>query len=435
MNVDIILDKAIELYPKNAYGYIMFVKVITNNYNNYIGQEKVKDLKNTFEKGYSLSSINDKKILKQEFDDYLYDLKEVENLKKIKKDIISKEFIKNVYNDTLSFINQNIPIVLSYGKNGTKIKNKYDLINGIFLFCLLIYNVINPNYLLILTIPFGIFGLITIYSFIEMNFFNEGKYKLEKETYQNIINEAKEKVNSIKQELSKINEELEFLKSQKISSIGKVPELFLQEHDELKINDEDKIANEISQAFLSGDVIKFSMLLENNTNLNTEEITNHIKQELENKNNELSDYINEKSNEKKSIQSQAILMKKVNKLDIITLVIMLIISIISIIVLFNKKICFIAFFLALVAGFISMFIYNINTGKHFKFLDTFKDNLLSSVFKASLLFDLVYYKINGSLPIIYGFIKIPIIFILVLAGFVMLASLMKYQYLLKKIRS
>ncbi len=430
-------EKVMKLFPKNSYGYVAYVKVITNNYNKYLKQDELKEVRKTFDIAYELSSKNEKIALKQMFDDYLYDLKEVENLRKIKKDIVSKEFMKNVYNDSLVFINQNLSAALKYGSNGAKIKNGYDAIKGLFFLCLLLYNIINFNYLLILTIPFGIFGIITMYSFVEMNFFGKGKYRLQKNMYQKVVNNASDRLLNIKQEIKKINENLEFLKLQKASSISKIPELFLNDISDLTSNDEKKIADQIFSTFTEKDVVRFSYLLENNTNLNVDEITSFIKEETESKDDELLKYINSKISEKKSNQNEATFMKKIKSLNVVELVVAMVISVFSIIVLINNfnEINVNAFIFAVVTGVLSMLIYNIDTGKHASFNDTFGDNLLSTVFNATLVYDLVYYKTTNELPVMYGFVQVPIIFVLVFIGFVMLISLLKYNYLLKKLRS
>ena len=93
-----------------------------------------------------------------------------------------------------------------------------------------------------------------------------------------------------------------------------------------------------------------------------------------------------------------------------------------------------SFIIAVITGVISMFIYNINTGKHNTLSDTFGDNLLTTIFNASLIYDLVYFSIIGEIRFTYAIIEMPIIFILILIGFVMLASILKYNYLLKKLR-
>ncbi len=429
--------KIIDLYPKKVCGYVYLIKTLTKDYNKYLNHEELKAVKLIYDKAYEMSTKSEKVLLKKSFDEYLYDLKEVDNLKKIKKSIVSKEFIKNVYNDSLTFINQNMSIISSYGKNGIKIKNRYDLINGLFLFSLLIYNLFNPNYLLIFTILFGIFGIINIYSFIEMNFFSKSKYRLEKETYKKIKAEAKDEVISLKKKIRQIDEDINFIKDQKTSSITKIPQLFLNDINDLIVNDEKQIADKISSAFASSDIVRFSILLENNTNLNPNEIINHINNEVKEKNNELSKYVHNILNEKGNNQSEFILMRKVSKVNVLELVIMLVISMFSIFILFNNSrgINFEAFIVSVIIGLLSMSIYNVNTGKHRALIDTFSDNLLSTIFNSTLTYNLIYFKITNGLKLSYGFLQMPITLTLVLAGFVMLVSLIKYENLLKKLRN
>ena len=85
-------------------------------------------------------------------------------------------------------------------------------------------------------------------------------------------------------------------------------------------------------------------------------------------------------------------------------------------------------------GVLSILIHNVSSGKHNSLIDTFNDNLLSTIFNSTLVYDLVYMSITNELKFTYGFVEIPIIFILIFVGFVMLISLFKYKYLLKKSR-
>lgn len=82
-----------------------------------------------------------------------------------------------------------------------------------------------------------------------------------------------------------------------------------------------------------------------------------------------------------------------------------------------------------------MLIYNVDTGKHASLSDTFNDNLLVTVFNSTIVYDLIYSKLNNGLSITYGFLQIPLTFILIFMGFVLLVSSIKYIYLLKKLRS
>ena len=151
---------------------------------------------------------NDKQLIKREFDEYVNDCIEVENLKKIRKDLVSKFFLKSLYNDGILFLNQNINASTSYNLNGKRITNLYDLIKGIFWLTCLIFNLIHHNQLLIITIPFGIFGLITIYSFFNMNFIKKGNLRSERKHINKIIKEAKNKILNIKQEIVKLDENI-----------------------------------------------------------------------------------------------------------------------------------------------------------------------------------------------------------------------------------
>ena len=343
----------------------------------------------------------------------------------------------NIYNDALTFINQNLNTAGLYGKANSRIKNVYDFIKGLFLFCCLIYNLTFCNYLLILTVPFGIFGFINMYSFVEMNFFDKGKYKIEKATFQKLVNNANDKISNLKQEINKINDNLDFLREQKLSSISRIPELFSKDIESLLLNDEVKLAEQISEALLSSDMVKFTYLLEENTNLNTEDVINSLSNELNSKEDELSKYINDKLSERKNNQSKAMLMKKVKPIKAIFLVIALFISISSIIILINNfyEMNLYAFIVSMVVGAISMLIYNVDTGKHASLSDTFNDNLLVTVFNSTIVYDLIYSKLNNGLSITYGFLQIPLTFILIFMGFVLLISSIKYIYLLKKLRS
>lgn len=178
--------KFIQMNPNNSFGYISYIKSSTNNYNKYLDNEALKEVKRIYNDALEVLSKNEKASLKKDFDDYLYDIKETENLNKIKKEIITNEFLKIVNNEYLTFINQNLNTAKTYAKDGKRIKNIYDFIRGVFLFACLVYNLIYRNYMLVFTIPFGIFGFINIYSFFEMNFFNKGKYKEDKRIYKNM---------------------------------------------------------------------------------------------------------------------------------------------------------------------------------------------------------------------------------------------------------
>ncbi len=81
-----------------------------------------------------------------------------------------------------------------------------------------------------------------------------------------------------------------------------------------------------------------------------------------------------------------------------------------------------------------MLIYNIKTGKHSSLIDTFNDNLLLTIFNSTLVYDLIYTSITNELKFTYGFIEIPLIFVLMFMGFAGLISLLKYKNLMNKLR-
>ena len=129
-------------------------------------------------------------------------------------------------------------------------------------------------------------------------------------------------------------------------------------------------------------------------------------------------------------------MKKIKPYNYVILVILLIISIFSFIVIANNlhELHIKSFVFGCATGVLSILIHNVSSGKHNSLIDTFNDNLLSTIFNSTLVYDLVYMSITNELKFTYGFVEIPIIFILIFVGFVMLISLFKYKYLLKKSR-
>ncbi len=433
----IIGEKIKKTYSKNYYGYYLVIKSKTKNYKEYLSEEELKLIKKDFEDFMKLYKKNDKDTIKAEFEEYLEDCLEVVNLKKIKKELTSKYFLKCLYNEGITFINQNINTINSYNLSGKKITNIYDLIKGMFLLSCLIFNLINRNYFLILTIPFGIFSVITIYSFFSMNFFGDNKLKSEKDYVRKIINNANYQIINIKNTIEKTNETIEFLITQKKSLILKIPEVFLNEIKGYVDNDEQVIAEGILNELLSGNISAFTYLINERTNLNVDDVLQKIKPEIINEDNDLTKFISNKVIEKKNNQNEVILMKKVKKYNYFIILIFLLISILSIIILFKNfsEINTVSFVFATITGIVSALIYNINTGKHSTLVDTFNDNLLSCIFNATLVYDLIYSSINDNVNFLYGFIQMPIIFILTLIGIVAVISLLKYNYLVKKLSS
>ena len=158
--------------------------------------------------------------------------------------------------------------------------------------------------------------------------------------------------------------------------------------------------------------------------------------QINDENDELSKYLSGKLNEKKNTQNKLIFMKKIKPYNYVILAILLIISIFSIIVIANNlnELHIKSFVFGCATGVLNILIHNVSSGKHNSLIDTFNDNLLSTIFNSTLVYDLVYMSITNELKFTYGFVEIPIIFILIFIGFVMLISFFKYKYLLKKSR-
>ena len=116
-----ITETIMNMYPKNIFGYENYIKIKTDNYNKYINDEELKEVKKIYELGYDVCTKNEKISFKKEFDNYLYDIKEVENLKKIKKEIVSKYVISNIFSSALSICNQNLNLSKLYNEYGIKL--------------------------------------------------------------------------------------------------------------------------------------------------------------------------------------------------------------------------------------------------------------------------------------------------------------------------
>lgn len=420
-------------YPKNVYGYINYLKAITKNYSSYISYEQIKELKKIYEKAYELSKDSDKDNLKQTFEDYLDDCNEVENLRKVKKELTSKYLLKTMYNDEIAYINQNITTVKSYDLNGKRIVNFYDFIKGVFLLFCLIFNLIFTNYLLILTIPFGIVGIITIYMFIKSNFLGGKMLKSEKKYVTEIVEQSELKIADIKNEIKKTEDNIIFLDSLKRETILKIPETFLENLKELLNDNEFDISKKIYDELLNNNISSFTYLLSENTLLQPEDIIEKLRADNDNK---LVKFIENKNKQKNKNKNNFILMKPVAPFNYFMIFILIIISFFSVVIIIKNfyEINLISFLAAIITGIISVLTYNIYSGKHTSLVDVFNNNLLSTIFNTTLVYNLIYESIFKKLSFTYGFIQMPIIFILIFIGFIALISLLKYKNLIKKLR-
>lgn len=432
INVVKLSNDMVNKCPNNIYGYIYLIKGLTNDYNKYLENDDLKHVKDIFDKLYDLSSKNKKDELKEEFNDYLCDIKEVDNLKKIKTELISNELLKYLYQDKLKLINQNINTLNTYNEKGIRIKNGYDFLNAIFLLICLIINLIFRNCLLIFTIPFGIYSLITIYSFFETNFFNKGKLVSLKNNNYNLAKMIESKGVLLKKEINKTSDMISFIKEQKLSTLTKLPSTFSDSINDLKQNNEQDKARVIFESLESNNMALFNSLLSENTNFTLNDITDKLKSFAFE--DDLEDYVNKKEEEKKNNQSEIIVMQKIKKMDIFLLILTIFISVFSIIFIKEniKSYDVLYFIIATVIGILSILIYNINTGKHKRVFDTFLDNLLFCVFNSSLIYDILYLK-DYQFRFIYIFIMIPLTFMFMYMGISMLISIIKYKHLLKRL--
>lgn len=422
----------IDKYPKNIFGYLSVLKAKTHNYTLYISEEELKDLKKIYENIKNMENKKDKNNLK-EFEEYLSDLKEATNLKKIKKEIIGKELIKLIYEKSIDIISQNIILLNTYKKGNNKIKNVFDLINGFFLLLCLIYNLIFRNYLLILTIPFGIFGIINIYSFINMNFLNKNinnKNKINK-----FLNNDNSKLKELKEKYSKNNETIKFLYEQKVSIMSKIPSFFLDDLKSTLSTNEKEEAKCLFNYLLKEDTISFTLNLNSKTNINIDDIKDFIDNIAGNENEKIKEYIALGIYDNKNRKKEIVYAKKITLFNIVLTVIFLIISTFSFMGLVNNfyEINKVSFIVAVIVGILSAFLYSIYNVKFKSFFDVSNDNLLLCVSKATLTYNLIYSSITNELKLTYGFIQIPLTFLIILIGYVMTITLFKYRNFLKGI--
>lgn len=422
-------------YPKNKIGYIGVIESKTNYYKKYLSDDEVKKLKEVFDKAYDLSNKRDKEDLKNNFERYLDDCYEVENLKKTKKDIVSNELLINVYNNIITSINGSIATSRKYNLSGKRITNFYDLIKGIFLLFCLIYNLIFKNYLLLITIPFGIYGLIVIYSFISMNFLKKEKLLSEKIIFKKNIIKSNTKIKELKKEISNKKIIIESLNVKKKDNMLKIPNDFNDYITDIVDDNEEKIAEEIIDSLNANNIAAFTYLISEKTSLSSDELLKMLDKEKENTSS-LNELINIKKENKKSNQNEILIIKQIKAQDCVLMLILLIISILSFIIILNNSslVNKTSFNIAVITGIISTLIYNTNTGKHSSYTDTLNDSLLLTIFNTTLVYNLVYSALVDTVSFNYGIIQMPIIFILIFIGFVALISLLKYNNLINKLR-
>ena len=142
----------INLYPKNPYGYRTYIEAVTNNFTKYINIDE-NNVKNYYKKYTSILNKEDDFSIK--YNEYITDYKEVENLKKIKKELISKFLLKSIYEQKNINIKKEIRNSNKFKINGKKISDIYDLIGGIFFIFTFVFNLIHLNYLIVIPLVLG----------------------------------------------------------------------------------------------------------------------------------------------------------------------------------------------------------------------------------------------------------------------------------------
>lgn len=412
--------KFIEEFKDNFYGYYYYIISYTNDFGKYYSLDSIKDLKKYYEISMDLSNNTLKEDLKIRYNEYINDLKEVENLYKIKKDIIGKIFIRYIYEINLNLLTEDLSLK-NNSKKKIRIRYIYDLINGVFLLFCLIFNLIYRNYLLIFTVPFGIFGLINIYSFFDNNFILDKKNK--RILNNNVFDlDIKKKIEDIKKEIKKTDDQLNFLYEQKSSCIIKIPESFNGSIIKYIDNDEINYSNDLKKLYIENNMLYLGKALAENTNLTLDLLLNKLEVL-----NDMNYSINDKN--------ESLYMKKTTIKDKIVLFILALVSIISIYVIVKNfyELNFVSFVVSIIVGIVNVLLYNIKKCKHKNIYQTFSDVLLSTIFNSALIYDLVYECITNELKITYGIIEIPIIFLFIFSGYVMLISMIKYNKLYKKI--
>lgn len=432
-----VCDEFMDIYPKNIYPYSKKIELLTDNYNKYISNDEFKCIKSIHDKRLEIASKKEIDIISKEFEEYEIDLKEKENLEKTRKELIGNYLQKKLQLNASIYLNNILTKLSNYKPNGKQIQNFYDLIKGLFLLFCLIFNLFNINGLLFVTIPFGIYGIIIVYKFFDNNIGKISLLKNENFVYKNLINDCNKTKDEIKDEIVKIDSMIEFNLSQKVSIIGRMPEKFKDELFLLYEDDEESISNKIYNLYINNKIDEFKEMLSNNTFFSYEEFEESINKFTEEYENKVNDFIDGEIDKKKNNNSKFIVMMPIKPWVIVLLFFLIFISISSFIILINNfyDMNLKAFLIALGVGIISAIIYNINTGKSSSVIDTFNDNLLTTIFNTSLTYDLVYSSITNDLNFVYCVLEIPIIFILVLIGYVMLVSFLKYVNLQRKLRN
>ena len=415
----LICEDIVDNFPKNSYGYINKIKVITQNYKKYLNEEELNQIKKIYDKVINLIPKKDIKKFKEEYDRYIDDCKEVENFKKIKIKIISKKLIREIINSKISIIDNEVKLI----ENAIIKKHKINtLIHGIFLITCFIYNIFNPNYLLFLTIPFGVFGVISVITYVNSI--------IDKRKFINKINN-KEKLledkNKLEDEVLKCNSDIKFNEELINENLSKIPSCFT--NYVLSMFEEDsKIINNIILSIKDNDIVTLNYLIDKYTKLKKDDV-NYYSSLLKEEDTELSKYIIKNS----KVLNNSVNKQKIKTYNYILLFLFIMLSIFSSIILYNNfyELNNIAFVISIIIGLITIIIYDITT-KSQTLTDAVNDTLLSTVFNTMLTYNLIYMSVTNELNISYAFIEIPIIFLLIFIGPTYLIVMIKYLIMCKK---
>ena len=418
----------IKLYPNSTFGYENYIRIKTDSYQKLIDEDELRELKNIYDKLSGITSKNNYDKLKADFNEYTLDCKESYNLKKIKREIIEQEFNKKIYESKLLELNKGINYINSYSTRGEKVTSFYDLINGILFFACLIFNLINHNFLLFVTVPFGIFGLIIIISFFTT--------RKKKKTEENVGERKKELIDSLnndiellKSNLSKANYKIDFLYEQKQEKMRSIPKTFFDNLSGAINDDEKEVSKALFTLYEKNNYDDFVKLLKKYTSLKADDYFN---EEFGFTKKDVVKSISIETN--KNIRNKILRMKKINFLDTVSMFIFMILSAISFVYLINNfNLNYKAFIVAIIVSIISMLSYDVEKGKHSSLFDTFSDNLIVTLFRSSLAYDLIYSSIHNGISLRYGFLQVPMVFICLLIGFVLIVSFVKYKHLYNKL--
>ena len=244
-------------------------------------------------------------------------------------------------------------------------------------------------------------------------------------SFKKKANVIDDKIKELKGEISKKDALIKSLVTSKHNNMLKIPNGFTNNIKDIIDDNEEDIAIKIKDSLSSNNIAGFTYLIDSETNLKVDDVLDIInKEKIDSEKNKIGN------------KSELLLIKELKKYNYIVSIVLIVIGILSFIVVIknSSELYMTGFIVSLIMGVLSASIYNINTGKHKTLTDTFSDNLLATIFNTTLVYDLIYLNNMGNLKISYGFIQMPIIFTIILMGYVSLVSILKYRNLINKLR-